>query len=160
MVKEMDSRPSIGIDFGFPFYMGINTRFTSLMWIKIRFPSYTWIDFRFLLPYWNQHLIPGSWWESLSPNVHKIKELWLWNTSVMEIKYGCQSTMRNNFQENMNMMKKGHLYKGCALIGTRFVQMFIQKLLPAKFRSALTTANRSEFSLSKKVFKPIRLFKK
>ena len=116
MVKEMDSGPSIRIDFGFPFYMGINTRFTSLMWIKIRFPSYTWIDFRFLLPYWNQHLIPGSWWESLIPNVHKIKELWLWNTSVMEVKYGFTVNLENNFQQ-MNMMMNMTIEKGCALIG-------------------------------------------
>ena len=55
--------------------------------------------------------------------------------------------------------EKGHLYKGCALIGTRFVQMFIQKLLPAKFCSALTTANRSEFSLSKSIHNTIRFVK-
>ena len=75
--------------------------------------------------------------------------------TMKHIKYGNKVwsivNHENNFQR-MNMMKKGHLYKGCALIGTRFVQMFVQKLLPAKFRSALTTANRSEFSLSKKVF--------
>ena len=126
--KLLDSRPYTGIDSGFLLLYGNQHKIHNrLHESTIDSRAYTWIDFGFLSLHENWHQIPGPWWESLNPNSHHIKESWLWNTSVMEIKYGCQSTMRNKFQENMmnmmmNMMKKGHLYKGCALIGTRFVE--------------------------------------
>ena len=121
--KLLDSRPYKGIDFGFlPLYGNQHKIHNHLHESTLNSRAYTWIDFRLLFIYKNQHWIPGYWWESLNPNFHYIKESWLLNTSVMETQYGCQSTMRKRFQENMMNMMKGHLYKGSALIRTRFVK--------------------------------------
>ena len=119
----MDSRPYTGIDFGFLPLRGNQLKIHDrLHESTIDSRAYTWIDFGFLFIYENHHRIPGPWWESLNLNSHQNKESWLWNTSVMEIQCGYQSTMRNNFQENMmnmmnmmmNMMKKD-TYIRCSL---------------------------------------------
>ena len=96
--KLLDSRPYTGIDFGFiPLNGNQHKIHNHLHESTLDSRAYTWINFGFLSLHENWHQIPGPWWESLNPNSHHIKESWLGITSIMEIKYGCQSTMRMNF---------------------------------------------------------------
>ena len=129
--KLLDSRPYMGIDFGFlPLYGNEHKIHNRLHESTLDSRAYTWIDFGFLSLHENWHQIPGPWWESLSPNSHQIKDIWLWNTSVMEIKCGCQSTMRKNFQENMmnmmNMMKKDSYIRALPLLEQDLLNLLIQ----------------------------------